>query len=299
MDSARKATRPLDRPVAVEGAHNEAWATERASWLLAARHQRTLLDPLSDTEQLDAHDAYRIQRNVSEARLREGGRVAGFKLGYTSKPMREQMGVAAPNYGPLTDRMLLPNDSAADPALLQPRVEPEVGLVLARPLAGRVSRYEALAAVKYAAACLEIVDSVWAGYRFTAEDNTADGSSAAQVVLGPRLPVLSSGLAHIGVVLYRNGMLVASSAAAAASGNPIDSLVWLVHRLHEQGAGLEAGMLVITGGLTAAVELAPGDAVEAEFQPGYRVGVRRLAQTSNALRAEAVATEPRESRRQP
>lgn len=285
--SAGHTARPVDGTSATEGARDEQWAAERASWLLTARRRRTLLDPFSDNEPLDSRTAYRIQHKVSEARLRAGDRPAGFKLGYTSKPMREQMGVAAPNYGPLTDRMLLPNDSTADPALLQPRVEPEVGLVLDRPLAGRITRYQALGAVKYAAACLEIVDSVWADYRFTAEDNTADGSSAAQVVVGPRLPVLPHGLVHTGVVLYRNGVTVASSAAAAASGNPIDSLVWLVHQLHEAGTGLEAGALVITGGLTAAVELAPGDVVEAEFQPGCRVGVRRLAQTRNATRADA------------
>jgi hypothetical protein len=42
-----------------------------------------------------------------------------------------------------------------------------------------------------ALACLEIVDSVWSGYRFTLEDNTADGSSAAWVVVGPPLPLVA------------------------------------------------------------------------------------------------------------
>ncbi|GHH82101.1 hypothetical protein GCM10018793_41090 [Streptomyces sulfonofaciens] len=279
------ASADTDTDTAVGTARGGAWAARQASLLLAARRQRVLLEPLSEREPLDLGDAYRIQDKVNEARLRSGDRPAGYKLGYTSKPMREQMGVSAPNHGLLTDRMLLPNDGTTDPALLQPRVEPEVGLVLGRPLAGLITRHEALRAVKYAAACLEVVDSVWADYRFTAEDNTADGSSAAQVVLGPLLPVLPHSLAHTGVVLHRNGVTVATSSAAAASGNPIDSLVWLVHRLHEQSTGLEPGMLVITGGLTPAVELAPGDVVEAEFQSGCRVGVRRLPHTRNATRA--------------
>ncbi|MFE0820666.1 2-keto-4-pentenoate hydratase [Streptomyces sp. NPDC058847] len=267
------------------GRHDEAWAAHRAAWLLDARRRRTLLDPLSDREPLEPKDAYLIQSKVNEARLLAGDLPVGFKLGYTSKPMREQMGVTAPNYGLLTDRMLLSNDSVAGSFLLQPRVEPEVGLVLGKPLVGLITRHEALGAVKYAAACLEVVDSVWADYRFTAEDNTADGSSAAQVVIGPPLPVLPRDLVHTGVVLYRNGAVLGTSAAAAASGNPIDSLVWLVHQLHEEGIGLEPGMLVITGGLTSAVELAPGDVVEAEFQSRCRVGVRRLPHTSNASRA--------------
>jgi 2-keto-4-pentenoate hydratase len=286
MASARRTTPPANALLAASGVRDDGWAEERASWLLAARRRRVLLDPLSDKEPLDLPDAYRIQRKVNECRLRAGEKPAGFKLGYTSKPMREQMGVATPNYGPLTDRMLVSNDSTADPALLQPRVEPEVGLVLGLPLAGRITRHDALNAVRYAVACLEVVDSLWADYRFTAEDNTADGSSAAQVVVGPRLPALRHDLVNTGVVLYRNGALVATSAAAAASGNPIDSLVWLVHQLHQEGAGLEAGMLVITGGLTSAVELAPGDVVEAEFESGSRVGVRRLPHTRNATRAD-------------
>lgn len=287
MAYVSRTTSSVKALLAASGARDDGWAEERASWLLAARRRRVLLDPLSEKEPLDLRDAYRIQRKVNESRLRDGQKSAGFKLGYTSKPMREQMGVATPNYGPLTDRMLVSNDSTTDPDLLQPRIEPEVGLVLGRPLAGRITRHDALNAVKYAVACLEVVDSLWADYRFTAEDNTADGSSAAQVVVGPRLPALRHGLVNTGVVLYRNGTIVGTSAAAAASGHPIDSLVWLVHQLHQEGAGLEAGMLVITGGLTSAVELAPGDVVEAEFQPGYRVGVRRLPQTRNATRAEA------------
>jgi 2-keto-4-pentenoate hydratase len=283
MDSVRTAGSADPAPLA----RDDAWALEQASRLLAARRARVLLEPLSGTESFGPREAYLVQRKVNEARLLDGERPVGYKLGYTSRQMREQMGVTAPNYGLLTDRMLVPDGALAAPELLQPRVEPEVGLVLGRPLRGAVTRHEALAAVRHAVVCLEIVDSVWADYRFTAEDNTADGSSAAQVVVGPELPVLGAGLAHTGVLLHRNGELVASSAAAAASGHPVDSLVWLVHRLHETGTGLAAGMLVITGGLTAAVELRPGDAIEAVFDPGTRVGVRRGPDTRNAGRQSA------------
>jgi len=167
---------------------------------VAARASRRLLDaPLSGgAGTLD--DAYAVQREVTALRLGRGERVVGWKLGYTSRAMREQMGVAEPNLGPLTDVMLLDGTSreaggrpAVVPgAAVQPRVEPEIALRLGRPLAPGCTVDDVLDACRGAGAgrdasragafaCLEVVDSVWSGYRFRLEDNTSDGSSAGWV----------------------------------------------------------------------------------------------------------------------
>ena len=128
-----------------------------------------------------------IQQAGTELRLARGEVVVGWKLGYTSLAMRAQMGIEHPNFGPLTDAMLLGHDEAVSTSLLQPRVEPEIGLRFARSLSGTVSLDDVLSAVDKAFACLEVVDSVYPDYRFRLEDNTADGSSAAQVAVGPAL----------------------------------------------------------------------------------------------------------------
>ena len=73
-------------------------------------------------------EAYAVQSEVTAMRLARGERVAGWKLGYTSAAMRTQMGVGEPNFGPLTDAMLLPSGATLPAGALQPRVEPEVGL---------------------------------------------------------------------------------------------------------------------------------------------------------------------------
>ena len=83
-----------------------------------------------------------------------------------------QMGIEAPNFGPLTDAMLLGSPAVLPPGALQPRIEPEIGLRLGRRLAGPCSVSEVLGACDAALACLEVVDSVWSGYRFTLADNT-------------------------------------------------------------------------------------------------------------------------------
>jgi 2-keto-4-pentenoate hydratase len=191
--------------------------------------------------------------------MASGARRIGWKLGYTSAAMREQMKVDKPNFGPLLDTMIVAPGSPVPATLVQPRVEPEVAVRLGADL-----RPDALLA------SLEVVDSVWKDYRFRLEDNTADGSSAAGVVLGPLLPDLAgqadpAALPDLPVELIRNGEPVATATAAAAMGNPLAALDWLAQELPRHGRSLSPGDVVITGGLTAAVPLEPGDLVEARF----------------------------------
>jgi 2-keto-4-pentenoate hydratase len=246
------------------------------AWSLrsARRAGRTLDVPLSRSPGLSLADAYRIQDQMTALRLADGERLAGWKLGYTSAVMRAQMGIEAPNFGPLTDAMLLGSPAVLPAGALQPRVEPEIGLRLGRPLRAPCSADDVLAACDAALACLEIVDSVWSGYRFTLEDNTADGSSAAWAVVGPPLPV--SDLASLPVTLSVDGEMVERGTGAAASGHPALGVVWLAEQLAGRGQALEPGDLVITGGLTSAHPLEPGHSISASFGGGrWLAEVRR------------------------
>ncbi|MQA13326.1 MAG: hydratase [Pseudonocardiaceae bacterium] len=244
-----------------------------ARTLLAARRNGHTLDPLTDRVALTLEQAYRVQDAVTAERLRTGQRMVGWKLGYTSAAMRAQMGITEPNCGPLTDAMLIPDGGAVPLGLLQPRVEPEIGLRLRRRLAGSAGVEEVLDACETGLACLEVVDSVFTGYRFRLEDNTADGSSAAGVVVGDELPL--DGLDALAVRLERNGEPGGEATGAAAGGHPAAGVGWLAARLAQRGHALEPGQLVITGGLTAAVPLEPGDEVCAVFAGSAPVSVRR------------------------
>jgi 2-keto-4-pentenoate hydratase len=245
-----------------------------AGALLRARRAGVTLDELLSSAGLSLADAYRVQDQVTALRLAAGERRAGWKLGYTSAVMRAQMGVAAPNFGPLTDAMLLGPPAVLPAGALQPRVEPEIGLRLGRRLTGPCSASDVLDACDTALACLEIVDSVWVGYRFTLEDNTADGSSAAWVAVGPPLPV--SDLAALPVELAVDGVVVEEGVGAAASGHPAAGVAWLAEQLASRGRALEPGDLVITGGLTSARPLESGHLISASFGDGtWRVEVRR------------------------
>lgn len=236
----------------------------QARRIAAARTAGHTLDQtLTDAGALSLDQAYAVQHQVTALRLARGERVVGWKLGYTSVAMREQMGIDTPNFGPLTDAMLLADGDRLPPGALQPRVEPEIGLRLGRDLAGPCTTADALAACVEAVACLEVVDSVWTGYRFTLEDNTADGSSAAWVVVGPALSM--DDLPAVAVELSVGGTVAAAATGAAAGGHPAAGLAWLAGQLAGRERGLRAGDLVITGGLTSAYPLVPGGEVCATF----------------------------------
>ena len=248
----------------------ERWADT----LQAARRDRLPRQPISASVDLSLEDAYAIQQVGTARRLAGGERIVGWKLGYTSLAMREQMGIDQPNFGPLTDAMLLESGESADARLIHPRVEPEIGFRFARPVGAPASVDDVLAAVDEAFACLEVVDSAFREYRFRLEDNTADGSSAAQVVVGPPLAHLDH-LDRVTVRFERNGVTCGESTGAAASGHPAAGVVWLVEQLAAVGRSLGPGDIVITGGLTAAVPLEPGDLVTARFADSIEVAVTR------------------------
>ena len=229
-----------------------------AAEIMQARRAGRCLD--ASTLPIDESMAYPVQHLLTRWREGQGERQIGWKLGYTSAAMREQMGIASPNYGPLTDAMLVASDGHL-PHSLQPKVEPEIALVMAHDLTEALTPDECRRTVASAHLALEIVDSIWCDYRFTWAHNTADGSSAAYVVVGPELP--ATNLADITVDLQRNGEPAGTGLGAAAMGDPYAALAWLTTALHGQQRRLRAGDVVITGGLCAAVPLMVGDRVQA------------------------------------
>lgn len=242
--------------------------------ILDARAQRRTLSPISDRLDLSLDQAYALQALLTQVRIDRGERIVGWKLGYTSPVMREQMGIGEPNFGPLTDAMLLANGDAVPKTLIQPRVEPEVALRFARAVEPGADRAAVLSCVGAAYASLEVVDSVWTDYRFRLTDNTADGSSAAAVVLGPEIPVET--IESVEVTLFVDDVRAGTGQGRDASGHPADGVVWLIGQLARRGLRLRAGDLVITGGLTRAAPLNPGSTIRACFSAaGAQATVRR------------------------
>jgi 2-keto-4-pentenoate hydratase len=237
--------------------------------LLDAYATGTTVEPLTSRfDGLSLDDAYQIQTIQTRRRIAHGARIVGFKVGLTSAPMQLQLGIDQPDYGVLFDDMTYPADAPISiDRFLQPRAEPEVALVLARPLAGPgLSVADVLGAVGYAIPAIEIIDSRITDWRITLVDTIADNASSGGFVLGgtPE-PVSGIDLALVGCVLRRNGRIVQTGAGAAVIGSPLHAATWLANTLAARGVRMEAGQVILTGSVTAAVPVSAGDAVTASI----------------------------------
>ncbi len=222
-------------------------------------------------------DGYAVQNELRRRYLARGHRLVGWKAGLTSKAKMRQMGVSEPSVGFLTDRMARPENGAISTAdLIHPRVECEVAFVTKAALAGPGCTREAvLAATDYVLPSIEVIDSRFTGFEFDIPSVIADNSSSARYVGGGRARYAEDlDLRALGVVLEKNGEIVGMGASAAVLGHPADAVAMLVNILGELGETLPAGSFVMSGGITEAVAVRPGDNVVARFQELGSVSVR-------------------------
>lgn len=237
-----------------------------AGEIVDARARRTPLPAFTRRGELDLEQAYRVQHEVISRRLGRGECQVGWKLGYTTQVIREQMGIESPNFGPLTDAMALDDGGTIPPDVIQPLVEPEVALKLGEVGAVTSGLDGALRSVRSAFACLEVVDPVWEGLDFRIEDNTADGSSAAYFVLGPELDI--DRLDAVSVAFSCGDLSERGDSSAVEGGHPAGSLIWLARELERRGDALRSGQVILTGGLTRALPIRSGQSAMAEFRVG-------------------------------
>jgi 2-oxopent-4-enoate hydratase len=213
-------------------------------------------------------DAYAIQTINIDRRVAEGQRVIGRKVGLTSKPMQKLLGVDEPDFGVLTETMVVEDGDEVDLAtLVQPRVEAEMAFVMGRDLAGPgVTTGTALAAIAGVLPAIEIVDSRVADWKIKLVDTVADNASSGLLVVGGRmLPVNDLDLRTLGVVVSRHGEVIDTGAGAAALGNPARCVAWLANKLGSLGDGLKAGDIVLPGAVHKMVSVASGDVFRADF----------------------------------
>lgn len=250
---------------------------EIARSLFEAKRSRTPIAPLSETHPgLDADDAYQIQGELVRLLMEDDDRIVGYKLGLTSKPMRDLLGVNEPDYGPVIASMVFDDGVEVDlDHYIQPKVEAEMVLIIDKPLAGPgVTAADAAQAVSGAVAAIEMVDSRIVDWRIKLVDTISDLASSAAAVLGSRVVPIDFDPRLTGMVITKNGETAATGAGAAALGDPIGAVAWLANKLTPFDVTLEPGHFVMTGSLHAAFDVAPGDYVVADFDRLGAVGVK-------------------------
>jgi 2-keto-4-pentenoate hydratase len=249
-----------------------------AKRLLDAEDQRAPIPPLTaEFPELAVEDAYAIQLAVLEVKKSRGEVVYGRKAGLTSQAIQKLFGVNEPDFGHLLASMMV-ESGAAIPAseVIQAKAEPEIAFVLDRDLRGPgVTALDVVGATRYVVPVLEIIDSRIADWKIKLGDTIADNASCGKVVIGgPAQPIGNIDLRLVGVVLEKNGEVIATGAGAAALGNPAIAVAWLANKLATFDQALRKGELILPGSLTSAFDARPGDHVRATFDRLGAVSVR-------------------------
>ncbi|MFB4312246.1 2-keto-4-pentenoate hydratase [Actinomadura sp. GTD37] len=217
----------------------------------AARDVRAV-PKLTERTPFDVPAAYAVQRVGIERRRRRGERLAGVKMGFTSRAKMVQMGVDDVIWGLLTDGMLA--ESSVDVSrLIHPRVEPEIAYLIGREVRSPVEVESAVAGV---AVGFEVLDSRYRDFGFTLPDVIADNASAARFGYGAWHPPRD--LSNVGLLMEIDGRPVQAGSSAAILGDPARSLRAAARLALGAGLKLEPGWIVLAGAATAAVPLPKG-----------------------------------------
>jgi 2-oxo-3-hexenedioate decarboxylase len=246
------------------------WDIDRAATaLLAAEDSRTDREPLTDEwPEMDLDTAYAIQDETLRRRLARGEQLVGVKLGLTSRAKQQRMGISSPLVAWLTDAMVLPAGAPVPQDLLiHPRAEPEIVFVMGERLAGPgVTAATAMRAVEGVCGGIELIDSRYRDFRFTMPDVVADNASSGAFLTGPvTLRPEGLDLSLEACLVEVDGRIVDSATGAAVQGHPAEALALAANALAGRGLAIEAGWIVLTGGMTDAVSAPAGSTIGVHF----------------------------------
>ena len=229
----------------------------------ALRSRRTIA-PLSDTHELTVEDAYRISLRFLARREQDGERVIGKKIGVTSKPVQDMLGVHQPDFGFLTNTMQYEDGASVSlsrAGLIQPRAEGEIAFMLKKDLQGPgVTRQDVMDAAAWVAPCFEIVDSRIHDWKIKIADTVADNASCGVFVVGRQhTDPHSLDLAAAAMQMSKNGEAAGSGLGSAVQGHPAEAVAWLANTLGAFGIPFKAGELILSGSLAPLVPAQAGD----------------------------------------
>ncbi|MGC8573608.1 MAG: 2-keto-4-pentenoate hydratase [Caldisphaera sp.] len=247
-----------------------------ANQLLIAKKDKKPVDTLTETYPgFNVELAYQVQLLQIEEEVKLGKKIIGKKIGLTSKPMQELLGVTEPDYGHLMSDMYIADSNIVKlDNLIQPKVEGEIAFVLNRDLEGpNVTITDVYRATEGIMPAIEIIDSRIKNWKIKLPDTVADNASSALFVVGARLvSIRELDIKHIGMVIEKNGEVVGTGAGAAVLGHPANAVAWLANKLSEFGVRLKEGEIILSGALSAAVNI--------EKNTTFRISLYKLGDVS-------------------
>ena len=247
---------------------------EIARELLTALDERRQIAPVSARDpDFDLASAYGVTAEIRRLREARGERVLGRKIGFTNTTIWAEYAVHAPIWGYVYDRTLHrlggPDPAFDLSAVVEPRIEPEIMFRLSRAPGPGMDEEALLSCIEWAAHGFEIVQSLFAAWRFNGADTVAAFGLHGALLLGEPEPIAAAdrprwhqALGSFEVTLERNGVAADQGRAEnVLGGGPLSALRHLVGVLAEdpESPPLAPGEIVSTGTLTRALPIAPGE----------------------------------------
>lgn len=219
---------------------------------------------------LTLEDARRVAPLLRQKFIARGETIVGRKIGFTNRTIWPQYGVAAPNWGYMTDRTV--HDLAATPVLplggyVEPLIEPEIVFGFSSAPQPGMDDAALLGCVGWLAHGFEIVQSIYPGWKFTQADTAAANAMHGALLVGerhavaPRLAEWLRELPGFDIDLIGNGAVIDRGTASNVLEGPVSALRYLAQVLAEDEGSppIAAGDIVTTGTLTKAMPVKPGE----------------------------------------
>jgi 2-keto-4-pentenoate hydratase len=225
----------------------------------------------------DEAEGYRVQRAVHDLLLPSTGPLVGYKIGCTSAVMQQYLDIPHPCGGGVFARGVFESGvdlTAAD--FVRVGVECEIAVRLGRDLLPSEEPFTAewvKEAIETYMPAIEIVDDRYEKWEtLGAPTLIADDFFAAACVLGEGVARIAAPdlLSVIGRALV-NDKEAGRGTGADVLGHPHHALAWLANHLANEGKGLHAGQIVLTGSLVKTAWLNAGDHVVMELKGLGRV----------------------------
>ena len=241
---------------------------QQAGLALAGQFQSHQLYALEDRLMpRDLDEAYVVQREFQRHISEERGAIAGYKLAYTTAALQEANGVSDPCLGIiLEDNIHLSPSTLKADDYVQLALECEVAVRLGTDLVPSGAPYDR-------GRVSEAVESLTAAFELVDIRRTPGMDPKVQFITGVAANIFNAGVvlgepvanwrdldlqAAYGSMTI-NGEMVGDGHGSDVMGHPLEPLAWLANKLAEQGLGLTAGMVIITGSIVSPKPVKPGD----------------------------------------
>jgi 2-keto-4-pentenoate hydratase len=221
----------------------------------------------------DLSAAYAVEAELARLRRASGRSTVGRKVGFANKAMWRVLKLNTLVWAHMyDDTVRYARDNAAELSIgrmCSPKIEPEIVFKMKKPLGeGPTDAAAALDAVEWLALGFEIIDCVYADWKYQPADFVAAfGLHAALIVGRPRplsadtIPTIAEQLPKFTVKLMKNGEVVDEGSGKNSLRSPALCLAELASAIARQpdAEPLNAGELVSSGTLTESQPLRAGE----------------------------------------